>query len=356
MTGRAEALALASPAGDGVTAAERGAMAIERLLTQVPDAVPVDDVEAWRGLWRARAGRWSTPFETAVDGGADADRLGWAFAAGYQAALQALLGETVRSAELRSFCLTEPAGNRPRDIATTATALAAPADGSGPSPGWRIDGRKQWITLGGACDTCLVLAVAEPARAAPESAASAAPAPLQRDLRLFRVPAAAPGMCFEPMPPTRFTPEVPHARLELQGVCIGAGALLPGDGWSHYGKAFRTCEDTLVTAAALAHAVREARRLQWPHALAERLLALLQALTALADQPTRRASGHVALAGVLALAQTLWAEVAGQAAASAAAGDAAAARWARDLPLLQVAGAARAARTARAWERLQQPG
>ena len=58
--------------------------------------------------------------EQALLGGFDADRVGWAFASGYQAALRALLPELPADA-VAAFCVTEESGNRPRDIHTRIT-------------------------------------------------------------------------------------------------------------------------------------------------------------------------------------------------------------------------------------------
>ena len=117
------------------------------------------------------------------------------------------------------------------------------------------------------------------------------------------------------MPPTRFVPEVPHARLAFDAVQLDDGALLPGDGWALYAKPFRTVEDVHVNAAVIGYLVREARRLAWPRSWVARAAALLLAL--------------------FAEAATHW---------DATPSDAARARWLRDRDLLNVASTARAQR------------
>lgn len=351
----------ADPAGSGHTAAGADARFWAALL-QAPAAVgsegvpAVETVEAWRALWRQRRWQHADPFVTAVQAGFAADRAGWAFAGGVQAALQGLLqaqGLRPDPTELLAFCLTEPGGNRPADLRTTATP--------GPDGGWQVSGQKQWTTLGSACDTCLVMAVVQqgsdprdgPAGAPATPPLGRPPAPGPLALRLLRVPASAPGLQLQPMPPTRFVPEVPHCRLQLNRVQLPADALLPGEGWSAYGKAFRTWEDTLVTSALLAYLLREARAARWPPALAEQLLAALLALRVVAGQAAADANAaatHVALAGALAWARSLYDAAGAQWAAGPA--TPAAERWQRDAALLQVAGAARAVRSQRAWQRL----
>ena len=66
-------------------------------------------------------------------------RVGWAFSSGYQAALRALLPDLPAEA-LAALCVTEEAGNRPRDI---GTRFVPQADGS-----VAISGAKRWTTPG----------------------------------------------------------------------------------------------------------------------------------------------------------------------------------------------------------------
>ena len=89
----------------------------------------------WRAQWPALDSADLTPFELAVRAGQAADRLAWAFAGGYQAAIRALLPH-VHGSATASLCATEPTGNRPRDIQTT---LSTAPDGS-----LRLSGHKRW--------------------------------------------------------------------------------------------------------------------------------------------------------------------------------------------------------------------
>jgi len=300
------------------------------LLTQ-PAAVPEQpDVAAWHPRFRSVAALAGTPFALAVRGGFDADRLAWAFSAGYQAATRALVPGCGPD-EIVSFCMTEPGGNRPRDL----RSRCRPAPGGG----WQLDGDKRWATLAPVCSTCLVVATL----AEPDAAGRTA-------LGLLRVPTASAGVQLTLMPPTKFVPEAPHGELALRGVALPADALLPGDGWEDHGKPFRTLEDTLVTAAALAYLLREARARAWPGALVERGLAALLSLQAVAALPPQAASTHVALAGALAAAQALFQDAGALWAATP--DDAASQRWQRDAAVLGLARATQAQRLARAWERL----
>jgi acyl-CoA dehydrogenase len=302
---------------------------LEQLLAAPLEAAPCEDVASWWARHRALAGDWTDPVALAIAGGFAADRIGWAFASGYQAALRALVPDLPRDA-VAAFCVTEAAGNRPKDIHT-----ALERDGES---GWRLTGSKRWTTLGP--QGALFLVAARDASVAGERPA----------IKLVRVPSNAPGLRIEPMPPTRFVPEVPHAQLHFDSVALAAGAWLPGDGYERYVKPFRTVEDLHVTAAQLGYTLREARRFTWPQDWVERALAALEALRAIAREDPSSAATHLALAGALAFvggllgeADTHWAR----------APDAAArARWERDRPLGGVAGKARALRTERAWQRL----
>ena len=286
------------------------------------------DVAAWWPRYREAAQVGRNPLDRAIAAGFGADRVGWAFASGYQAALQALFPGAPEDG-IAALCVTEAEGNHPRAIRSTLRK----------SPrGWTLNGAKRWTTLG-PDGAILFVAARDPAVSGERIA-----------LKVARVRSDAPGVAVQPMPATRFVPEVPHAQLRFADVQVPDDALLPGDGYEAYVKPFRTVEDLHVNAAVLAYLVREARRMTWPAAWIERAAAVLHALRALAAEDRAAPATHVALAGALALgagligeAETFWKD---------RAGDAAAERWNRDRELLGVASSARARRTVRAWERL----
>jgi alkylation response protein AidB-like acyl-CoA dehydrogenase len=305
---------------------------LAHLLTAAVEAAPCEGVSSWWARHRALALTWSDPIALAIACGYAADRIGWAFASGYQAALRALLPD-LPPHTMAAFCVTEADGNRPKDI---RTALERNGDA-----GWRLSGAKRWATLGP--DGELFLVAARDASASGERPA----------IRMVRVASNAPGLTIETMAPTRFVPEVPHARLRFERVALPARALLPGDGYDDYVKPFRSIEDVYVSAATLAYTLREARRFAWPQDWIERALAVLEALRGLAGEDPSAAATHLALAGALAAtAQLLEAADAHWTDAPDAA---ARTRWRRDRELGGVAGNARALRTARAWQRIGAP-
>ncbi|OGA17254.1 MAG: hypothetical protein A3I63_10130 [Betaproteobacteria bacterium RIFCSPLOWO2_02_FULL_66_14] len=287
------------------------------------------DVAAWWPQYRQLIAVWRNPMDRAIAGGFAADRVGWAFASGYQAALHALFPDAPED-RIAALCVTEAEGNSPKSIQSTLHPHGH---------GWRLNGAKRWTTLG--ADGAIFYVAARDAEANQARAV----------IRIARIASNAPGVTVQSMPPARFVPEVPHAQLRFDDVRVPAGALLRGDGYADYVKRFRTVEDLHVNAAVLGYLVREARRLAWPAQWIEQALALLEALRALAAEDCGTPAAHIALAGALAWNAGLIAQT--EAHWSEAGDEPARKRWVRDKELLGVAAGARAQRTARAWERLR---
>lgn len=268
------------------------------------------------------ASAWELPFDHALSLALRADRLGYAFAAGYHAALRALvpsLGPEHRAA----LCATEAGGAHPKHI-------AARLDGG------RVTGEKRWVTGGASATALLVLCVS-------------GENPLGRkDLRLVWVDADAPGVSFEEMPAAPFVPEVPHASVRFEGA--PARAVLDGDGWEDLVKPFRTVEDAHVHGAALAYLLGWGRRAGAPESLTEALLAGGLTFRALAAMDPRSPAAHLALAGAIAAAEGTLRDA--DAWVATLAGDERA-RWERDRALLSVASRARALRRERAWAKVR---
>lgn len=280
--------------------------------------------EAWWARHGGLAAEAETPLELAVLGGFAADRLGYAFASGYQAALRALVPE-LPAGVLASICVTERGGGHPKAIEARLDA-----DGEGR---FLLTGQKRWATLGDEAGLLLVVAsLGDDERG-------------HRRLRVARIPSGRAGVSRRPMPAPPFAPEIVHDEIDLAAVAVREDELLPGDGWARYVRPFRTVEDLHVHAAVLAYALREARAHE--RALVPRLAALIAALAPLAAADPQAPEAHVALAGVLELARAPLDEL-----ARALPDSPSRARWERDRPLLAVAENARAARLARAWEAL----
>ncbi len=300
--------------------------ALHAILCQATALPPVASLAEWRARDRAAATRARTAIEHAVLGGFAADRVGYAFASGYQAALRALDPSLIGIA---SLCASEAGGAHPRAIQSTLRR----SDGA-----WLLDGSKRWATLAPAADVLLVVA-------------STGAVDGRNRLRVVRVARLREGVTVEAMPAVPFAPEIPHGALTLAGVRVTDVEILDGDGYDRYLKPFRTLEDVHVHAAVLAYLVRVARQQGWPREVTEELVALLTALHALASADPAAPEAHVALGGVLHLSRVLLDRVGGLWHPADAVGRE---RWLRDTALFGVAERARTARVAAAWNRLDQ--
>jgi hypothetical protein len=301
--------------------------ALLRLVLAPERSAATDELAAWWAATSAKRTAWEASIDRAIAGGAYADRVGYAFAAGYGEALCALVGD--RAGDIHALCATEEGGNQPRAIKTTLTAL--------PDGGFELTGKKRWATAAPHAASLLVVATTG---AGPDG---------KPRLRVVRVPTSATGVRLTPSA-APFVPEVPHAEIELDHVRVAAGDVLPGDGYDSYLKPFRTVEDLHVHAALLAYVIGVARRNRFPHELVEQLLALLVSVRALGLADPRAPTTHLALAGVLASLHERLPEVERPWAALA---DEEWRRWDRDRAIFKVASAARTARRDRAWAALQ---
>ncbi len=300
---------------------------MDHLLRGPLDPTVCESVAQWWARYREICARNDDFLGRAIAGGFNADRVGWAFASGYQAALHALFPDAPDD-RICALCVTEADGNSPKAIRTTLRK-----DGTH----WLLDGAKRWTTLGP--EGALFYVAARD-----EAASAERPA-----IRIVKVLSGSAGLNIQAMPQTKFVPEVPHAQLQFENLIVEESAILPGDGYDRYVRPFRTVEDIHVHAAILAYLVREARRLAWPEQWLERTLSLLIALQALSKANPSTPQTHLALAGALAIGAGLAAEADGF--WKTAPADPAATRWQRDRALFEVAAPARAMRTERAWQK-----
>lgn len=298
------------------------------LLMTPPAPAPLGSLEDW---WRQHLGlasRFSVPVDVALASGFAADRLGFAFASGYHAALRSLF--TSMPVDHRAaLCATEAGGAHPRAI---QTRLAEDGEGT-----LRLSGSKTFVTLGQAADTLFIVAT------------EGVDAQGRNRLRVVRVEARRQGMHFSALPGIPFVPEIPHAEVELRDVAVSPEEVLPGDGYAAYLKPFRTVEDCHVYAAVLGWLLQVARRSGWPARVQDELLALVAAIRGLALAEPSSPAVHLALGGTLDMSQRLvgglepwWAQV------DAPTRE----RWERDKGLLGVAGKAREKRREAARQRL----
>jgi alkylation response protein AidB-like acyl-CoA dehydrogenase len=290
---------------------------LDALLAAVPPTAA--NLRAWFEVTSAARRARAHTIERALVGGALADRLGFAFAAGYSEALRFLVPHLDG---ITALCATEADGNHPRAIRTRLAPAGVDR--------YTLTGHKKWATVANEASALLVVA-----------STGDDPATGRNRLRVVRVPTSAPNLRIRSSA-APFVPEIEHAEVELAGVEVSAADLLPGDGYDDYLKPFRTVEDLHVHAALIGYLIGVARRRAFAPSLVEALLALAATTRALADADVKAASTHLALAGLIDLSTRLVADLEG--AWSLSPTDDEWQRWQRDRPLLHVATKARLAR------------
>ena len=282
------------------------------------------------GAWEAyqdERNTGSSPFLAAVQVSSRVDRLGFAFAVGYPAALQQMVEGVVLPSAL---CVTEAGGNSPRSIEST---LEEEGDG------YELRGVKTFVTFGNLAKTLIVVAkVGQKSDGRP-------------DLAAVRIPSSREGVILKELSETPFAPEVPHTRVRFDGVQVRADERLPGDGYLEYVKPFRTIEDIHVVAAALAYLLGLSRRSEGSATLVAELAADLAALDRLREGRPLDPRVHIALHGVHRRLTRFARDPDFIEVLESAAPDERA-RWERDQALLRVASKARDARFERAAEEL----
>ncbi|MBK8257322.1 MAG: acyl-CoA dehydrogenase family protein [Polyangiaceae bacterium] len=301
-------------------------MVLSTLLREKINTDPITAVEAWRARSK-RVLELESSADRALLCGFLADRVAYAFAGGYEAALSNLVAGKLDQARARratSLCITEEGGGHPRAIKT--------ALGEGTHGTLVLNGRKQWATGAQTADLLLVAASVGFDDAG------------RNKLVLVAVDARAPGVTWSAMPQTPFAPELPHARVELDHVRVSPGDVLVGDGYDVYIKPFRTIEDSHVFLALIGYLIRSARLYEESRSVIEELCAAATALSAITRASATAPETHVALAGALAWGKALMDRVSFENAP-----DDVRERWERDRALSLVAERARAERRNRAW-------
>src|SRR6185436_5116757 len=161
-------------------------------------AASCETVSQWWPRHRAIAREHVDPIHQAIIGGFVADRVGWAFASGYQAALRALFPDAPAD-RICALCVTEADGNSPKAIKSSLKKNGE---------GWLLNGAKRWTTLGP--EGALFFVAARDEAASEE----------RPSIRIARVDSRAPGLKIEHMPATKFVPEVPHAQLQFENLKV----------------------------------------------------------------------------------------------------------------------------------------
>ena len=282
---------------------------------------------------------FSGQVERSIWAGFHADRLGYAFVGGYGAALARLFehaGQRQGSAPSLKparplparvcLCATEAGGAHPRAIATHLDKRGGALV---------LNGEKTFATLASVSDELLVVA------------SRGIEADGKNRLRVVRVKPNARGVQIIPRDTLPFAPEVPHAIVKLVDVVVENEDVLPGDGYEHWLKPFRTIEDTHVLASTVGYLSGAARAFDFGRDVMAELVSLALALVDVGARDPSAPLTHMVLAGLLASSRRL---VSSLGPAWERASEEERARWQRDQPLLMVADSARAMRTETAWK------
>jgi len=287
---------------------------------------------SWWVKYQELSRDWN-PFERAVIGGSLSDRIAFAFAGGYQAALRHMV-QSLGNDQVASMAITEEGGGHPRAICATLT----PVDKGGKG-GYLLSGHKKWITLASEATTLLVAA-----------STGRTPDGLNQ-IRLVHIPSGATGVSINPMKNVPFVPEISHGEVYFEGVKVPSDAILPGDGYIQYIRPFRTIEDIFLSTGFLGFFFRIATDYQWPQDILEELTCLIASLHAIAAEDSNASETHIALSGFLTQERgfvqkidPLWEKVPGEVRE----------RWNRDRSLLQVAEKLRNVRLNTAWKKIHE--
>lgn len=313
------------PLSAAASFAQHGGSILRDFLSSLDDALHTD---------RRTPSIGDEAVHSAIEGGWHADRLGFAFIAGYRAASAIMFGawlpprtSTASRLPLVAFAASEGQGGaHPRSIQTKL------------SPQLTLTGAKSFITGGNGADLLAVVALDER-----QSGARRDPP----NLCVALVDPRAQGLSISPATPLAIVPEIPHAQAVMDGAAVLR--VLPGDGYERFLKPFRFVEDSAVNLALASHLTRVCaeHELQLPE-LGDRLslAAHFFASVLRADEACWRDPAHHVLFG--SAAGVLREAVSAVEASWALRGGEAWQRWTRDRALLQVAGKARAARLAKA--------
>jgi acyl-CoA dehydrogenase len=287
---------------------------------------PVQSLASFKQFVDEKTETFTLPIDRAVAGGYLADRIAYAFAAGYEAALRRLAPD-LPTKPIISLCITESGGGHPR-------AIKARLDKTPSGEGFILSGQKTFITAALQAEILMVAASTGTDRDG------------KNRIKMALVGSHDRGVTITPMPALPFVPEISHGVVSFAEVSVDVRDVLTGDGYDDYIKPFRTIEDIHVLGAVTGHLLRAATVFAWPKEVSERLLALVTAVRALAAGAPLSPAVHLALAGFMAIfsgfladIEPLWEKTDAQTRA----------RWMRDRNLLSVAEKARQARLSAAW-------
>lgn len=288
---------------------------------------------AWFKAFRQQAGAYSLSIDRALLGGRISQCFGFAFAAGYQSAIEALF--QAEQTRLAAFCVSEKGGNHPRMIHTRLEHQSGQLI---------VTGEKSFVS--GGVDAAQLYVACHDLRSGNGLDHNGRPC-----LKVLQLTPDIPGVEVKSLPPLGFMPEVTHGRVSLESVVITESMILSGDGYQDYIKPFRTYEDVHVLASICGYRLAEAIDGRWPEEIVDQYLTLIMALRSLSQMQLSKAPAHIGLAAIreqfdaLVLRSNTYFEKSNTQAYE---------HWIRDQHLLQVARSAHEKRTSAARQTILQ--
>ena len=237
-----------------------------------------ESMASWFDAFNKQTRQFDRTIERAILGGRLSKNMGFAFASGYQSAVEALFqGQIVAegSRQIASLCVTEEEGNYPRAIKTCLVEE---------NGRFFLSGNKAFVS--GANDAqrmFIACRTGEDDQGRPQ-------------LKMVSVPTDAIGVEIKSLPTLKFIPEVSHGSVSLDRIELSSAQILKDDGYTHYVKPFRTYEDLHVLAAVLGYRLGEAIDSGWSQDIIQAHLPLILAIRALGDMDLSQATVHISLA------------------------------------------------------------
>lgn len=302
---------------------------IETLLSPALERMTYGSMADWFESFNQQARAYLQPIDRAFLGGRLSLNVGFAFAAAYQSAIEALFKP--QEILLSSFCVTEEQGNHPRALETRLFEDAGKL---------YLSGHKKFVS--GANDSQQLYIACRDEREGNGFDAQGRPV-----IKMIATKAQTKGLEIQAMPALGFVPEVSHGKVKLNNVQITEEQICSGDGYVNYVKAFRSYEDLHVLAAITAYRLAEAIEGRWPRDLLEAHISLILAVRALSNMDLNTPVAHVGLAACRSQLDSL---ISSTNSLYEKSNFESYKHWKRDQVLLNIAKTAHQKRTKTAWE------
>ena len=302
---------------------------IETLLSPSLERKNFGSMAEWFVNFNQQTRHFSQPIDRAILGGRLSLNVGFAFAAGYQSAIEALFKP--EDTLLSSFCVTEEQGNHPRAIETRLFEDTGKL---------YLSGHKKFVS--GANDSQRLYIACRDERKGDGADALGWPI-----IKMLAVDAKTQGLEIQAMPALGFVPEVSHGKVKLHNVQITEEQICSGDGYLNYVKAFRSFEDLHVLAAITAYRLAEAIEGKWPIVTLEAHISLILAIRTLSEMDLNKSTAHI---GIAACRSQLNELITSTNSLFEKSNLVSYKNWCRDQVLLNIAKAAHQKRTRRAWD------